>query len=108
MWGIPRLLSAAAEALLVAASAEPVLAQPHVPGEILIGFASGADRDALLNQLEAMRQRLRAGGETPAGLNAVRRTGSAMKLKIEFPESIKSRLRADPGAELALLQEIAR
>jgi serine protease len=99
---------------LAATSAQHALAQtlggvpPHVPGEILIGFASGADRDALISQLETTRQRLRAGGETPAGLNAVRRSGAAMKLKIEFPDSIKTRLRSDPNAELALLQEIAR
>jgi serine protease len=110
----PRLVSSVVAVLLAATSAEHVLAQSiggvprHVPGEILIGFASGADRDALINQLEATRQRLRAGGETPAGLNAVRRSGSAMKLKIEFPENIKVRLRSDPKAELALLQEIAR
>ncbi len=110
----PRVLSSVIAVLLAATAAQRVSAQdiggvpPHVPGEILIGFTSGADRDALLNQLEATRQRLRAAGETPAGLNAVRRSGSALKLKIEFPENIKVRLRANPSAELTLLQEIAR
>jgi len=110
----PRVLSFVVALLLAATAAQRVSGQtiggvpPHVPGEILIGFTSNAERDALLNQLETTRQRLRAAGEAPAGLNAVRRSGSALKLKIEFPETIKVRLRGNPAAELALLQEIAR
>jgi len=111
---LPRLLWSVFAALLAVTSAERVLAQapegapPFVPGELLIGFASGADREALVNQLDATRERLRAGGEAPAGLSVVRRSGSALKLRIEFPENIKVRLRSNPDAELDLLQEVAR
>jgi subtilisin family serine protease len=109
----PSLMSCLFAGVLAFVAAERTLAQgsqsrPHAPGELLIGFETEQDRDQLIDQLDETRDKLRAGGERPAGVTVERRSDSALKLRIEFPESIKSRLRGNPEAELTLLQELAR
>jgi subtilisin family serine protease len=82
--------------------------QPHVPGELLIGFDSDADRDQLIQRLGETKDRLRARGEPPAAVIVERQSGSALKLTIEFPEHVKSRLRTNPEDELPMLEDLAR
>ena len=81
---------------------------PYVPGELLVGFANDRDRDQVVNQLGATKERLRARGEPPATMALERRSGSALLLKIELPENVKSRLGGDPADELSVLQDFAR
>ena len=102
---VHRILSVFAGALAV--TAQPAAAQsgPHVPGELMIGFESQQAREALVAQLERTRQNLRAGGESVANFVPVRRGSSALKLKVEF--AANARLRSNPAAELALLEDLA-
>jgi serine protease len=88
--------------------AQSSLSRPHVPGELLIGFETDQDRDQLIENLDQARSRLRARGEAPAGMTVERRSGSALSVRIEFPENVRSRLRTNPEDELALLEELAR
>ncbi|MFL6797436.1 MAG: S8 family serine peptidase [Xanthobacteraceae bacterium] len=81
---------------------------PHVPGELLVGFESVRDREQLIEKLEETRGRLRARGEPPAAITVERLSGSALSLRIEFPERMRSRLDTNPQEELALLQELAQ
>jgi subtilisin family serine protease len=107
------LTSCVVAGALALVAAERTFAQapqyrPHVPGELLVGFASDQDRDRLIGRLEETRERLRARGEPPAAITVEPRSGSALKLRIEFPERIRSRLDGNPEDELALLQDLAR
>jgi len=80
---------------------------PHVPGQLLIGFESSADREALLNQLDQTKEGIRANGERPSDVVVERRGENAVIIKIEYPANMRERLRGDPDAELAVLREIA-
>src|SRR5262249_6937703 len=99
---------------LMVTSAHHVLAQqpggtpPHVPGELVVGLASQADREALVNRLDATRRGLRAAGEAPARLTVTRTGPSELKVTVEFPQNVRRGLVNNPGAELEYLQEIAR
>jgi len=79
----------------------------HVPGQLLIGFQSPADRESLLNQLDQAKEGIRAGGERPSDVVVARRGESGMIIKIEYPANLRERMRGDPNAELAVLREIA-
>jgi subtilisin family serine protease len=107
------LLSCLVASVLALVVTERTFAQssqsrPHVPGELLIGFETDQDRDQLIENLDQARSRLRARGEAPAGLTVERRSGSALSLRVEFPENVRSRLLTNPEDELALLEELAR
>src|SRR5262249_60958295 len=87
-------------------SQSPGTASP-VPGQLLIGFQSSADRESLLNQLDQAKEGIRAGGERPSDVVVARRGESGMIIKIEYPANLRERMRGDPNAELAVLREIA-
>jgi hypothetical protein len=78
-----------------------------VPGEILIGVNSPQDRDAVVRQIEAGGQRYRTGNDI-AGMAVEKSGNSGLRLKVEFSDSVKGRLRGDPNAELGLLQNLAQ
>jgi subtilisin family serine protease len=82
--------------------------RPHVPGELLVGFQTDQDREQLIDKLEETKGRLRARGEPPAAITVERISGSALSLRIEFPDRIRSRLDGNPEEELALLLDLAR
>jgi subtilisin family serine protease len=107
------LMSCLLASALALVAAERTFAQssqsrPHVPGELLVGFETDQDRDQLIENIDQARSRLRARGEAPAGITVERRSGSALSVRIEFPENIRSRLSANPEDELALLEELAQ
>src|SRR5262249_19815445 len=71
----------------------------HVPGQLLIGFQSSADRESLLNQLDQAKEGIRAGGERPSDVVVARRGESGMIIKIEYPANLRERMRGRPNAQ---------
>src|ERR1043166_2839646 len=97
---------------LTAVAVKPTWAQADqsaefVPGEILVGVNSPQERDAVVQQIEAGGQRYRSGNQI-AGLEVQQSGNSALRIKVEFSDSAKGRLRNDPNAELGLLQNLAQ
>jgi hypothetical protein len=82
--------------------------EDFVPGELLVGVSAPQDRDVLVRRLEQDRPGYRTGGDHLAGLTIKTLGSSALKLQVLFSDTVKDRLRENPGAELELLEDLAR
>src|SRR4051812_14423424 len=78
-----------------------------VPGEILVGVDTPSDRDPLAQKLEQDRRSYRTGNDTIAGMKVEKSGSASLRVKVEFPDTVKGRLRNDPNAEVGLLQDLA-
>jgi hypothetical protein len=82
-------------------------AEEFIPGELIIGFASTADRDTFVQRGECVLLDVTAGGEKPAGVNFEIVGRVSLRLKIKFSSNLESRLQDDPASELQILEEVA-
>jgi hypothetical protein len=89
------------------ASAQVPEGGEFVPGQILIGTDTTADRDSLARRLEQSQRNYRAGNDSLAGLTVEKSGNSSLRLKVQFSDTVKGRVRGNPNAELGLLQDLA-
>lgn len=82
--------------------------EEFVPGELLVGYKTMSDRDEAAQALTAQREAfLLPGGETAAEMTVEPLSGSALKLRIELPPSMRAAAKEGSAEELRLLQETA-
>lgn len=79
---------------------------PHVPGELIIGFENDKERDAFRQGTPS--ESLRSIGAGDSGVTMKPGGGSTLTVKLEYPSSMQSALRANPTAEVELLLGFAK
>jgi len=81
--------------------------QQFVPGELIVGFNSDADRSSFARSAVDIGRKLRIGGERPDAIDVKTIGANAVIVKVKLSAGMRSRIRNDPNSELGALQEAA-
>src|SRR2546423_1758409 len=96
--------------LLAATSSSWVLGQSStpqfVPGELLVGYGSKADRDTALSRISSEVSTKSARGASAGRVSAAPVGGKSVKVMLELP-SLRGTAPSDPQEELRVLEELA-
>ena len=77
-----------------------------VPGELLVGYTTEADRDDAAQALSARKRSFALpGGDKAKDLTVEPLSGAALLVRIELPRSLREVAKRDPAAELKLLEQ---